>query len=89
MQNIKSHWNGINKGEHIRLTRDVFLRDDGTPGGSIHYEAPGKCIAKRGMIGMFAAKTDKGVLVYFNNGVGSILGLVLDDFAVEKHQKLR
>ncbi len=83
---IKTHWNGIRKGQPIRLTRDVFLRDDGTPGGSIHYEAPGKCIAKRGMIGTFTAKTDKGVLVYFNNGIGSILGLVLDEFSVERYR---
>lgn len=82
--NIKSHWNGIRKGQPVRLLRDVYMRDDGTPGGSIHYESPGKCIAKRGMIGTFSAKTDLGVLIYFNNGIGSIMGLVLDEFMVEK-----
>jgi hypothetical protein len=81
---ILSHWNGIRKGHPIKLVRDVYMRDDGTPGGSIHYEAPGKCIAKRGMIGTFSAKTDRGVLVYFNNGVGSIMGLVLDEYAIER-----
>lgn len=82
---IKNHWNGIRRGQPIKLTRDVYLRDDGTPGGSIHYEAPGRCIAKRGMIGTFTAKTDKGVLVSFNNGIGSVLGLVLDEFVVERY----
>lgn len=81
---ISTHWNGIRKGHPIRLIRDVYVRDDGTPGGSIHYEGPGKCIAKRGMIGTFSAKTDQGVLVYFNNGIGSIMGLVLDEFTVER-----
>lgn len=74
----------MRKGQPIRLTRDVYLRDDGTPGGSIHHESPGRCIAKRGMIGTFSAKTDQGILVYFNNGIGSILGLVLEEFAVER-----
>jgi hypothetical protein len=82
---IKNHWNGIRRGQPIKLTRDVYLRDDGTPGGSIHYESPGRCIAKRGMIGTFTAKTDKGVLVSFNNGIGSVLGLVLDEFVVERY----
>jgi hypothetical protein len=80
---LSSFWNGIRKGQPIRLVRDVYHRDDGTPGGSIHYESPGKCIAKRGMVGTFSAKTDKGILVYFNNGIGSIMGLVLDEFALE------
>lgn len=37
------------------------------------------------MIGTFTAKTDKGVLVSFNNGIGSVLGLVLDEFVVERY----
>lgn len=81
---IKTFCNGIGKGEHVRLTRDVYYRDDGTPGGSIHYEPPGRCIAKRGMIGVFSGKTDKGVLIYFNNGINSILALVLGEFDIEK-----
>lgn len=77
-------WNGYRSGDHIKVTRDVYLRDDGVPGGSIFYEPPGKNIIKRGMIGTFTAKTDQGVLVYFGNGLGSVLGLVLDPYAIER-----
>lgn len=84
---IKRNWNGISCGQPVKLTRDVYLRDDGTPGGSVHYEAPGKCIAKRGMIGTFSAKTNKGVLVFFGNGIGSVMGLVLDEFVIDRVAK--
>ena len=81
---VVPYWNGLKKGGLVKLRRDVFLRDDGTPGGSIHYEPPGKCIAKREMIGTFVGKTDKGLLIYFRNGLGSVLGLVLEEQIVER-----
>jgi hypothetical protein len=80
---IKNQWNGIRKGESIRVVRDVYVRDDGRPGGSVYYEPPGKPLVKRGMIGTFSAKTEHGVLVYFKSG-GGIMGLVLEEFAIEK-----
>lgn len=83
---LKSHWNGIFKGEPVQLVRDVYQRQDGSPYGGIYYELPGHLIAKRGTVGRFSAKTDRGVLVYFDNGAGSILGLVLDEFAIEKYK---
>jgi len=83
---MENHWNGISKGQAVRLVRDVYQRQDGTPYGGIYYEEPGHLIAKRGTIGRFSAKTERGVLVYFDNGVGSVLGLVLDEFAVERYK---
>jgi hypothetical protein len=85
LKDIKTVWNGIKKGDPVKLVRDVYQRMDGSPYGGIYYEPPGHLIAKRDTIGHFSGKTPKGVLVYFNNGAGSILGLVLDEFAIEKH----
>jgi hypothetical protein len=88
LKDIKSHWNGIKKGDAVKLIRDVYQRLDGSPYGGIYYEPPGHMIAKRGTIGRFSGKTPRGILVYLNNGVGSVLGLVLDEFAIEKHNGL-
>jgi hypothetical protein len=81
---IQYSWNGYRRGQLIKTRRDVYWRDDGVPGGSIFYEPPGRCIVKRGMIGTFIAKTNKGVLVQFKNGTNGILGLVIDDYAIEE-----
>lgn len=81
MKPLIDHWNGIHKGDPVRLTRNVYFRGD----DNIAYEPPGKQIASRGMVGRFSAVSEKGILVYFNNGSGSVLGLVLDEFALEKH----
>jgi len=42
-------------------------------------------IAERGLVGRFIAKTPRGILVEFKNSTGGVLGLVLDDFAVERY----
>ena len=68
----------------VRLLRDVYSRDDGTPGGSIQYEQPGKLMVGAGTVGRFEAKTDKGVIVSFDNGVGSVLRLLLEESVVER-----
>ena len=84
--NLLRSWKGLRTNHPVRLVRDVYHRMDGSPYGNIFYEPPGKIIAKSGMIGKFIAKSDKGILVYFDNGAGSVLGLVLDDYAVERYQ---
>lgn len=84
-QVITPHWKGIQKGDPVQLIRDVFHRMDGSPYGGIYYEPPGKVIASRGMVGSFSGRTEQGMLVYFNNGSGSVLGLVLDEFSIQKY----
>lgn len=81
---IQEQWNGIHKGDPVRVVRNVYQRQDGSPYGGIYYELPGHLLVHRGTVGRFSGKTDKGVLIYINNGANSILGLVLDAFAIEK-----
>lgn len=82
---LKYHWNGMSRGSLVKLIRNVYQRMDGTPYGGIYYEEPGHLIAERGLVGRFIAKTPRGILVEFKNSTGGVLGLVLDDFAVERY----
>jgi len=82
---LTNHWNGIFKGDAVKLTRNVYQRQDGTPYGGIYYEPPGHLIVHRGTIGRFSAKSPKGLLIYIDNGAGSVLGLIIDEFAIEKY----
>lgn len=84
---LKSYWNDMRKGDPVILTKDVYHRKDGTTYGGIYYESPGKMVAQKGMVGRFSAKSDVGILVQFNNGSGSVLGLVLDEHVIEKYKK--
>ena len=83
--NVQHHWNGLQIGQPIRLTKNVYHRMDHTFAGKICYEEPGKLIAQKGLIGTFCSKIDAGILVHFKNGVGSILGLVIDESALEAY----
>jgi hypothetical protein len=80
---IQYNWNGMKRGRPVKLIRNVYNRMDGSPYGGIYYEEPGHLIAERGWIGRFIAKTPKGILVEFHTPTGGVLGLVLDEFAVE------
>lgn len=82
---IKEVWKNLKKGDKVFLMRDVYQRLDGTPYGGIYYEPPGHLIMKRGSIGTFSGKVERGVLVYFSNGIKGIVGLVLDDYSIEKY----
>jgi hypothetical protein len=84
-ERIKYFWNGMARGQPVKLNRNVYNRMDGSPYGGIYYEEPGHLIAERGWIGRFVAKTSKGVLVEFRTQTGAVLGLVLDEFAIERY----
>lgn len=81
MEPIQNVWKNLQKGDFVKINRDVYFRGD----NNLTYEPPGRLIVHRDSVGTFSGKVEKGLLIYVRNmSTSGVLGVILDEFVVEK-----
>lgn len=84
-QEIKHFWNGIRKGDQVRLIKTIY----GDRYGNISHEPIGQVLREQGAIGIFLGKVPKGMAVRFSNGLSGFLALIVEEFDIEKVEQIR